>query len=875
MGAPNVQSGAYRQQQVEADEQPKAHFVTLTRASSTSSRIMNHETIPRPTVDGDRSSEGTTHYPERSRTAPYIVPCASDYVRLTTPVIPSTPQLADKFSLPLAYTVSPLAPGPAVPVVNLAELPNGGCGIVRCRRCRAYVNPYCPFIDGGRRWQCSVCRGLNDTPQPYFCQLDPQNNVRYDVLQRPELCHAVVDFVAPLDYMTRPPQRPSFVFCLDLSYNAAQTGMLRSACTGVIDALFKIKEAAEADGATDDAVEAFESLQIGFVGFDSVIYLFNLRSGLSAPKLIVAPDLAADVAEINEKTGIQVSLELPALHEDLLVSAKDSFDLIMTLMDKLPVMFGSNANAEAAFGPAIQTAITLLNPTGGKIVSLLAGCPSMGEGRLRSREDPKLFHTPKENTLTHPATEWYKQRALACSNAHISCDLIVIASQSVDLASLVPLARYTGGHVLQATNTNRAVLHRDVTRCLTRTFGFEAVFRIRNPPQLGTINFFGHFYVRGNDMLALPVSDSDSAYTIQFNLQTSLSGTLYAQTALLYTSQARERRIRVFTFPIETTASLARVYNQANPYAMAVVLCKSAVDHSVSNTFQACVSNTNDRLVKSLRTFKAMIPGAGRPTNTLILPAALKLLPSFINGYQRCPATRFSTVLDTPPDVRVANMSLIAHLNVDSVIAAISPSIHCVYSKRGDLKALPRPEIVSIEAMKHDSIYLVDLPGALRVLWYGRGVDAAALEAFGIPTPSAMSPAASPAESRLMDELGGGGDDDEEQLLRGCVERYEGLVRRLDRLARGLPQVALHHVAQGSSASNPHPQGMSSSGSNMSNSLPSNPNTSFSQPISPTGTKRVVTERTLIPRMLEEDAKEAVSYTGYLAFLQRRANSAD
>lgn len=44
-----------------------------------------------------------------------------------------------------------------VPIVNFATT-----GIVRCRRCRTYVNPYVTFTDGGRKWRCNICALLND-----------------------------------------------------------------------------------------------------------------------------------------------------------------------------------------------------------------------------------------------------------------------------------------------------------------------------------------------------------------------------------------------------------------------------------------------------------------------------------------------------------------------------------------------------------------------------------------------------------------------------------------------------------------------------------------------------------------------------------------
>ena len=34
---------------------------------------------------------------------------------------------------------------------------NGPNGPVRCNRCKAYMNPFMQFIDGGRRFLCNIC----------------------------------------------------------------------------------------------------------------------------------------------------------------------------------------------------------------------------------------------------------------------------------------------------------------------------------------------------------------------------------------------------------------------------------------------------------------------------------------------------------------------------------------------------------------------------------------------------------------------------------------------------------------------------------------------------------------------------------------------
>ena len=34
--------------------------------------------------------------------------------------------------------------------------------IVRCKRCRAYINPFVTFQDQGVRWRCNICFSIND-----------------------------------------------------------------------------------------------------------------------------------------------------------------------------------------------------------------------------------------------------------------------------------------------------------------------------------------------------------------------------------------------------------------------------------------------------------------------------------------------------------------------------------------------------------------------------------------------------------------------------------------------------------------------------------------------------------------------------------------
>jgi protein transport protein SEC24 len=102
-----------------------------------------------------------------------------------------------------------------VPVIN-PEM------IVRCRRCRSYINPWVEFAEGGSKWTCNLCYLNNEIPT--FYDYDTNTNQPVDRLARYELTHSVVEYVAPQEYMVRPPQPTVFLFMFDVSFASVQSG---------------------------------------------------------------------------------------------------------------------------------------------------------------------------------------------------------------------------------------------------------------------------------------------------------------------------------------------------------------------------------------------------------------------------------------------------------------------------------------------------------------------------------------------------------------------------------------------------------------------------------------------------------------------------
>lgn len=221
----------------------------------------------------------------------------------------------------------------------------GSAGVVRCGRCRAYIHPFVRFQNGGRQWRCSMCGKANDGKQPqplptskparllthvhlnhppntvpavYFCPLD-DTGTRTDISERPELQRGSVEFVAPAEYMVRPPQAPVYVFVIDVSYNAVASGAVKHAVAAIKHCI------------TKELLPGGERTQVGFVTFDSSVHFYNLKATLSAPQMLVVSDIT--------------DLFLP-VPDDLLVNLSDSLTVVEALLESLPEMFAGTRIVE-------------------------------------------------------------------------------------------------------------------------------------------------------------------------------------------------------------------------------------------------------------------------------------------------------------------------------------------------------------------------------------------------------------------------------------------------------------------------------------------------------------------------------------------------
>lgn len=145
--------------------------------------------------------------------------------------VPTTSELCNNVALPLVGFIQPLAllkpEEESIKVVDFGE-----SGPPRCGRCRAYINPFMRFEDGGRSFICSFCGAKNETPSNYFCYLGPDGQ-RRDLYDRPELHLGTVEYAAPSAFMVRPPMPPVHFFLIDATFNSVAHGALHTICSSI------------------------------------------------------------------------------------------------------------------------------------------------------------------------------------------------------------------------------------------------------------------------------------------------------------------------------------------------------------------------------------------------------------------------------------------------------------------------------------------------------------------------------------------------------------------------------------------------------------------------------------------------------------------
>ncbi|KAI9340889.1 Sec23/Sec24 trunk domain-containing protein [Obelidium mucronatum] len=671
--------------------------------------------IPSPLVvhDLDQSNYEDLVYSTSSRNVPPLAAtrfraadegnCNPRFMRFTTYQVPCTEDVLTTSMLPLGAIVQPLADlAPdemPVPVVDFGE-----GGPLRCRRCRAYINPWFNFTDGGRKMICNLCGCDTEVPPEYFCNLDMAGR-RMDLASRPELLYGAIEFRASKEYSIRAAKPPSYVFAIDVSWNSVQFGILRNAVQAIKGLLY--------EGETGGLPKG---CKVGIFTFDKSVHFYNLKATLEQPHMLVVPD-------VND-------MFVP-LNEGFLVDPWESRTVIENLLNSLPSLFEGNRVSESILGAAAQAAMLALKDVGGKLFMFQTTLPTHGPGALKNREDVKLLGTDNEKKLYEPQEYFWRKMGEDYSKHGICVDLFLFPSAYIDVATVGSLSSITGGDLYVYTNfdAGRDGLRfmEDLKKIGRRNFGFEGLLRVRCSDGLGVSHHFGNFCIRSGNPTDVELAgiDSQKAIGVAFKHERKLdeNGTSSFQVALLYTNFQGDRRIRVLNMALPNTGTLGNVFRYAEMDTTINYLAKASCAQAAASSLKAVREQLTDRCVKILAAYRKHSASNTSP-GQLILPESFKLYPLYTLCLLKCRAFRKGMLSS---DARVTAMRNFRNFGVPESVVFFYPRMFALHNLDHDFGALdhrnnirlPPCVRISYERLDPEGIFLME-NGVQMFLWVGR-----------------------------------------------------------------------------------------------------------------------------------------------------------
>ncbi|NXK38890.1 SC24C protein, partial [Piprites chloris] len=688
---------------------------------------LDPDSIPSPiqVIEDDRSNRGSEPFVTgvRGQVPPLVTTnflvkdqgnASPRYIRCTSYNIPCTSDMAKQSQVPLAAVIKPLATLP--PEETLPYLvDHGESGPVRCNRCKAYMCPFMQFIEGGRRFQCCFCSCVTEVPPHYFQHLD-HTGKRVDFYDRPELSLGSYEFLATVDYCknNKFPSPPAFIFMIDVSYNAVKSGLVRLIC----EELKSLLDYLPREGNMEES-----AIRVGFVTYNKVLHFYNVKSSLAQPQMMVVSDVA--------------DMFVPLL-DGFLVNVNESRTVITSLLDQIPEMFADTRETETVFAPVIQAGLEALKAAecAGKLFIFHTSLPiAEAPGKLKNRDDRKLINTDKEKTLFQPQTSFYNNLAKDCVAQGCCVDLFLFPNQYLDVATLGVVPYQTGGSIYKyayfQVETDQDRFLNDLRRDVQKEVGFDAVMRVRTSTGIRATDFFGAFYMSNTTDVEMAGLDCDKTITVEFKHDDKLSedsGALL-QCALLYTSCAGQRRLRIHNLSLNCCTQLADLYRNCETDTLINYLAKYAYRGVLSSpvkTVRDALINQCAQILACYRKNCASPSSAGQ----LILPECMKLLPVYLNCVLK------SDVLQPGPEVTTDDRAYIRQLVTSMDVAETNvffyPRLLPLTKADVDSDSLPAAIRNSEERLSKGDIYLLE-NGLNIFVWVGVSVQQGLIQnLFGV-----------------------------------------------------------------------------------------------------------------------------------------------
>eukprot|EP00002_Diphylleia_rotans_P001694 TRINITY_DN10952_c0_g1_i3.p1 TRINITY_DN10952_c0_g1~~TRINITY_DN10952_c0_g1_i3.p1 ORF type:complete len:1060 (+),score=145.96 TRINITY_DN10952_c0_g1_i3:58-3237(+) len=528
-----------------------------------------------------------------------------EFIAMSVNALPNRPDLFTTSRIPFGVLVTPFGSFTKQQELPLAAHPPSG--IIRCKECRSYLNPFCSFSDQGQKWTCNICYLVNDVPSDYYASLDSLGR-RIDADQRVELKYGSFEYVATSDYYTRDPEPSTFLFLIDTSHKSNSRDSLVFVTDAIKKSIFKISK----DSTTKH--------RVGILTFDEYLRFYYISSKSGLIREYVVTDLS------------NITIPFPT---GFFVDLKENLVSITKILDQIPNMSIKNAREKCHLAPAVYASLKIMGSSGGKVLLFQTSPMSKYDVGVSASGQPPTSQA--ENPYDIP------RLAPLFASAFVSIDYYVL-SDHIDIEMMSHIIFKTGGIVrkFQDYQTPQELVR--IENAIENTFSTyvcrECVMRIRCCPEFRLSGFNGSHFMKTPDLSLLGHSQPDRTYSamIEPNAKTIQSHMFSLQVAMLYVTSDGVRKVRIHNLAIPIVKTLSEIYPAINGQALATLMIKNAAA-SLNKEDPSKVSEMLTRQVVDMLACYCCVTNK-KSTSSLLIPKSLEFVPLHILSFLKAPLVR-------------------------------------------------------------------------------------------------------------------------------------------------------------------------------------------------------------------------------------------
>jgi len=363
-----------------------------------------------------------------------------------------------------------------------------------------------------------------------------------------------------------------------------------------------------------------------------------------------------------------------------------------------------------------------------------------------------LYGTEKEADLFKPADAYWHTAGLDASKRQVSFDVIVFPSVFCELVTIGHLSHLTGGRQSLFVNfspeSDSHRLRNVLTHSCLEAAGYGAIVRLRCSQGLRVKGYHGHFVCNEvTDMDCAGISSSSSFVAdLAHESKIDPKSYCYLQCAVLFTTRAGQRRVRVHTLKLPVANAYSSLFRHADLEATTLTLVYQSVQHAMNKGTKAAREWLNNRVIDILLAYRKHCSSSSH-TGQLLLPEQLKLMPLYVLCLMKSDALAPGTVVSL--DSRVQSMFDLMAMPMSRALSYLYPRLYALqtilsHQFAGQLKnpdggdggavfMPPLQQLTTDTIMTHGVYLLQDQQANIVYLWLGSAVSPrVASQVFGV-----------------------------------------------------------------------------------------------------------------------------------------------